>query len=120
MNCQQGDLAIVMDDPKMSSDGLGRNSGKIVRCLKLHPKFKFDRMEPCTVWETDTEFYAGHERHNLMPDYRLKPIRDPGDDAIDETIRRLGTPMDMRLRELENELAKLNESLDKLEKVLTR
>ncbi len=119
MNCQKGDLAIMVGDP--NHQGPTINVGKIVKCLELMPAgFHFRGKEPEPIWRTDGKFHAGEMQHEFMYDKWLKPLRDPGPDAIDETIQRLGTPMDMRLRELENELAKMNESLDRLEKVLTR
>lgn len=57
----------------------------------------------------------------VCPDSWLRPIRDPGPDAVDETIQRLGTPAQKALNDLESELAKLREiarELKELQKVL--
>jgi len=85
----------------------------------------FTLTTPCTVWpdswDTSPEFFPepGMLSHSFVED-QLRRFDSPGEQEVDETLQRLGTPMDMRLRELENELAKLNSSLDQLEKVLTR
>lgn len=31
-------------------------------------------------------------RHWVMHDHRLRPIRDPGDDAVDQMVERVGKP----------------------------
>ncbi len=118
MNCQKGDLAMIVE----SAAG---NEGVILTCLHLWGgtlmKCPDGTTENVPIWVTNRELRAwSGQVSNRIADYQLRPIRDPGPDAVDETIQRLGTPMDMRLRELENELAKMNESLDRLEKVLTR
>ncbi len=55
-------------------------------------------------------------------DADLRPIRDPGPDAVDETLQRLGTPADKAMRELDEALAELkrvSRELRELEKQLT-
>jgi len=70
MNCKPGDLAIVVgpvDDEKWL--------GKILRVLHLHQN---PELGPC--WLTDCDKWN-------FTDASLRPIRDPGDDAVDETLR---------------------------------
>ena len=55
-------------------------------------------------------------------DEQLEPLADPPDNAIDETLQRLGTPMDKNLRDMEvalRELKQVSRDLKELEKKLT-
>lgn len=84
LNCKQGDLAII------TSSAAG-NEGKIVRCIrfigKVHGWDGTDR------WEIDQEnrgTWGG--RTMTCRDSRMRPIRDPGEDAKDETLNWLPVP----------------------------
>lgn len=117
MRCKVGDVCVIVNDMEEPS-----NNGRFVT---IKASVDPDRYRLPVHWECEAHtavFLNGRWLDSGFGyrDAELCPIRDPGPDAIDETIQRLGTPMDMRLRELENELAKMNESLDRLEKVLTR
>lgn len=93
MNCKPGDLAIVVK----STCG---NEGKIVRCIRLATPVEADRLGYWSgpLWYTDVELmsqrYNGMERRMVRscPDKYLRPIRDPGDDAVDEMVERVGKP----------------------------
>jgi len=90
MNCKQGDLAIIVK----SRAG---NEGKIVRCLKLtgiKPYFGVDgSLRDVWEWEIDSFVVnAGGKLVNYAPDDQLRLIRDPGDDAQDETLQWLDVP----------------------------
>lgn len=92
MNCKQGDLAIVVRSL------LGQSIGRVVRCVKLSPISGLRNPMTGTVtagpvWETDdfSPTITG-EVHNLWGDWSLRPIRDPGDDAQDETLSWLPVP----------------------------
>lgn len=84
MNCSQKDLAMVV----RSTAG---NEGKILKCLLFIgavPGFYGD-----DYWLTDLEVVANDGRRNrYYRDSWLRPIRDPGDDAVDETLLRLPSP----------------------------
>lgn len=79
LNCKPGDLAVVV----RSQQG---NEGRIVRCLRLIPEFRWvSGVHPS--WEIDVELHNTDPRgRRLIPDYRLRPLRDPGEDARDETL----------------------------------
>lgn len=83
MNCKPGDLAVVI-----KSDA--GNEGVILRCIRLSgvaswlgprgettlsPVWKVDRL--LTDWQGAS--------NDEIADDQLRPIRDPGDDAIDES-----------------------------------
>lgn len=91
MNCKPGDLAIVVRS-------YAGNEGKIVRCLKLAPGITRALLpngdfEVGAIWEIDRPLksWAGCS-DKFAPDSSLRPIRDPGDDAVDETLLRLPSP----------------------------
>lgn len=78
MNCKEGDLAIIVS----SEAG---NEGKIVRCIrfigKVHGWDGSDR------WKIDQELvgvFGG--RTMTCRDSRMRPLRNPGEDAKDETL----------------------------------
>jgi hypothetical protein len=90
MNCKQDDLAFVI----RSKWG---NVGKIVRCVKFHPVFKVQyqdgRVERCTNgWEIEPRLssFGGPEKCRIVGDELLRPIRDPGDSAIDQIVQLVG------------------------------
>ncbi len=79
MNCQKGDLAVIV----RSDAG---NEGKIVRCLRFLPRKSWripnGRIVYVDSWEVDTPVkgWAGDSTAACM-DERLRPIRDqPGED----------------------------------------
>lgn len=80
MNCKPGDLAVIVAS-KQDEWALGR----IVRVVTLdEPK----------VWRMEEPFWHpnGIWRFTRIEDCCLRPIRDPGDDAVDETLLRLPAP----------------------------
>lgn len=96
MNCKQGDLAVFVRS-------MAGNDGLIVRCLRLadeHDKSNWghersieqlwlvDKMVKKVGSETGRPFPAAP----LAEDAFLRPIRDPGDDATDETLTWLPVP----------------------------
>jgi hypothetical protein len=86
MNCKQGEMAFVVGSE------FGDN-GLIVTCLRrLMPGEAIDGtrfMNPGETWVTDKMLtYSGqhgYRRAHIAPDEALRPIRDPGDDATDES-----------------------------------
>lgn len=82
MNCKPGDLAIVIRSAR------GKTIGKIVRCIRLSRHYGLRQPDGSIiygpVWETDTKGVSVD--HTLRLDACLRPIRDPGDDATDESL----------------------------------
>lgn len=82
MNCRPGDLAVIVRADGMTGDKL---IGRIVRVTTLRDTGKHWNYEGpaiSTVWGP----VIG------LADDALRPIRDPGDDAVDETLLRLPAP----------------------------
>lgn len=81
MNCKQGDLARIVapDDPA---------HGYIVRCLYLvHHALNADgEVVQGDLWRVDPDVpMTNGKPGNCVRDANLRPIRDPGDDAVDES-----------------------------------
>jgi hypothetical protein len=74
MNCKPGDLAIVVST--LGHPACGRALGAIVRVVRAKPPTPYG-----PHWEVDHPFIDG------AADRCLRPIRDPGDDAQDESFR---------------------------------
>jgi len=115
MRCNVGDYALVL---RTVWPGLQKFVGTVVFIERPSPGLglPYWRVSPKTIDESDG--CTGD-----WQDADLKPLRDPGPDAIDETIQRLGKPMDKNLRELEealDELKRVSRELKELEKELTR
>lgn len=101
MNCKEGDLAVVVH-----SD----NQGAIVRVLRRSANedlYSSVTGWKCRIWECEAlsrikmwnaAFFTQDQDAQpgaVVPfaDEMLRPIRDPGDDAQDETISWLPVPM---------------------------
>ncbi|MGJ7512361.1 hypothetical protein [Variovorax sp. GT1P44] len=85
MNCKPGDLAIM-------TVSVGGNEGKIVRCLHLRapaqvmvPGGEIKDFGPLWVIDRELTTWQGG-KSRCVADQFLRPIRDPGDDARDETL----------------------------------
>jgi len=79
MNCRPGELAIII-----SVLGYPRATpvlGTVVRTVALASH------HPLTgpMWQLEEPVWLLGESYNLIADAALKPLRDPGDDAIDES-----------------------------------
>lgn len=91
LNCKPGDLAVVVRS-------MAGNEGVIVRCLRLIRAEATYRANDgseynSAVWEIDRplpDWVGGVDF--TFPDVQLRPIRDPGDDARDETLEWLPVP----------------------------
>jgi hypothetical protein len=82
MNCKQGDLAIVV-----SFATHPEHNGKIVRCVRYKPYQSID------AWVIDPPLESRFPHSSdWAADRALRPIRDPGDDARDETLDWLPVP----------------------------
>lgn len=90
MNCKPGDLAVFV----RSTCG---NEGVIVRCLSLsmytHTVNPNGVFTETPIWNVD-KLVRGWDGSfaRLASDCNLRPIRDPGDDAVDETLIWAGDP----------------------------
>lgn len=83
MNCKPGDLAVIVNGGYFDRHLIG----KIVRVLAISQKepnicWSYDGPRLSTVWGA----VIG------LADEMLRPIRDPGDDATDETLTWLPVP----------------------------
>ena len=92
MNCKPDDLARIIGST---------NSGytdRLVDVVRLHGVIhpRYDKLGP--LWYVRPIGFTPHDCNMnaeglfLFPDSLLRPIRDPGDDAVDEVIQRIGTP----------------------------
>jgi hypothetical protein len=86
MNCKQGDMAVVVHR-RYSWDGW--RIGHIAKCVE--PDFHPITKEPAWVIDPPLISPTG-EVHDAIIDAILRPIRDPGDDATDEVVQRIGKP----------------------------
>lgn len=97
MNCKPGDLAVMIKGQK--------SSGLIVRCIRLLQVGEIVntkcgrpvRVPEPTRWLLEGFVYRGpiYGGTLLVPiadDKELRPIRDPGEDAVDETLLRIPSP----------------------------
>lgn len=89
MNCKEGDLCVVVV-PGRPADGM------IVRCVK-YLGFGFIGtsvgVKSKHVWELDRAVPAFDGKPTkVSQDDVLRPIRDPGDDAVDQTLEWLDVP----------------------------
>lgn len=104
MNCRPGDLAYII--------GASEYAGMIVEVLHAAPARREFRLPDGMIHEAipfDLPFWVfrsagtpfrcpmvvGGFRSSIYgagPDSRLRPIRDPGEDATDEIILRIGKP----------------------------
>lgn len=76
MNCKPGDLAFYIGNDLSQR-------GRIVRCIEIHP---FSNLIRVTCWVTEPSLPLEDGTMSLgVHDSALRPIRDPGDDAVDES-----------------------------------
>lgn len=80
MNCKPGDLAVVV----YSTAG---NEGRVVSCVKFLGAVRGWVGEDLWLIEADRPMNSKWGVPNYYArDSRLRPLRDPGDDATDETL----------------------------------
>lgn len=77
MNCKPGELAFIMH---AGGNDESWASGLVVRCLSVF----MEGIYACWIIEKALVSPAG-QMYTSVYDGVLKPIRDPGDDAIDES-----------------------------------
>ena len=83
MNCKPGDLAVIV-----RSERAPEHIGKIVTCVRPHIFLGVECWEITPTLKNST----GGTAYWAVPDRQLRPIRDPGDDAQDETLEWLPVP----------------------------
>lgn len=79
MNCKPGDLA------RYVGEDLSKH-GWIVRCLEIDPLGELLTGDVCWVVDPPMPRTDGEGMARAVRDRVLRPIRDPGDDAQDETL----------------------------------
>jgi hypothetical protein len=89
MNCVKGDLAVVV---RSRSSNLGR----VVRCERLATAKELDdhwlRTDIGAIWKVDVDMLWSRGPAPFATDDNLRPIRDPGEDARDESLSWLSVP----------------------------
>lgn len=78
MNCKPGDIAVVI-----FSRG-GGNEGKIVTCIRPVQRLYLE-CGTVAAWMTEPMLVNRLGLEVPTPDHQLRPIRDPGEDAVDES-----------------------------------
>lgn len=85
MNCKPGDLAVIVK----TIDGFEWALGRIVRCIRrAPPSFSVSGEYIHDAWYIE-EMPGPGGIYDRVSDHHLRPIRDPGDDAVDEMLRPL-------------------------------
>ena len=86
MNCKPGQMAMVVrGEPK-------ENLGRVVRVLERvgNPS---ELIHGCVLWFYEGDLSMGDgTRAEAVADDCLRPLKDPGDDARDETLSWLDVP----------------------------
>lgn len=91
LRCKQGDLAVVV---KSAHD----NEGQIVLCVRLVNSYLQStpgrEVYATDGWEIDPPIpsWGGPGGCWIVPDSSLRPIRNPGLDAVDQTLEWVGAP----------------------------
>lgn len=91
MNCKQGDLAIIVRS-------LAGNEGRIIRCVKYVPQLRYrfldgtQETKPGWLMDEALPTILADEKSPYIWDCWLRPIRDPGDDAVDEMVKLVPLP----------------------------
>ena len=81
MNCKPGDLAVIVFAPYDP-----QHLGKIVTVKhRIELGFGID-------WVCDPQLFCNNEQAIAWNERSLRPIRDPGDDAVDEFLALTGKP----------------------------
>lgn len=77
MNCKPGDLAVIV-----RGAAFAKYIGTVVRVVETDGQF----------WSTEKSLDGNEKYPIIIPDSCLRPIRDPGEDAQDETLSWLPAP----------------------------
>ena len=101
MNVRPNELAIIVNCSKGLEDCLGHICTIVT--ATTHP------MTGESGWIFDPPVRVGQELHDSTLDRHLRPIRDPGDDAIDWISRRMPRSADLQQDQLTRARAQLLE-----------
>lgn len=74
------------------------NIGRVIRCVAIDDFASTICATPMWLYEGDLVGHLGN-RSAAIADSCVRPIRDPGDDAVDEMVAKVG-PAPMTLTEL--------------------
>ena len=88
MNCKPGDLARVVSHPDTRKAGI---VNKIVK-VKVCDGVTKSGHAGWSLYPPNLFAFGGGARIDFIADFLLMPIRDPGDDAIDEMVLIAGKP----------------------------
>lgn len=96
MNCCLHDLAIVIHDqlithPLTGAPLVAVKSGVVVKLVGLHDGTMWEIEEPIR-FTVDMLFATATLTCWAICDSELRPLRDCGDDAVDEMLVRVGAP----------------------------
>ncbi|MGC4396010.1 hypothetical protein [Hydrogenophaga sp. T2] len=87
MNCKPGDLAVIV----RASDRFEHAwVGRVIRVTHLSGVGLTGL--PCWAYEGPRLHHRLFGDATAIADEVLRPLRDPGDDAVDEVLRRIGSP----------------------------
>jgi hypothetical protein len=100
MNCKPGDLAVIVSAKGATPGPIGDVSrasiGLIGRVTRLRPPVNPSACSTALVWEFEKPMVirVGASYYDILgcSDFDLLPIRDPGEDARDETLEWLPVP----------------------------
>lgn len=106
LNCRPGDLAILIEDLWMGSPISDERvtfckAGTIVRCVSLDVDncWRLEEPRSFAITFTGPVYVVVTGVLTGIRDGVLRPIRNPGDDAVDEMVAKVG-PAPMTLTEL--------------------
>lgn len=95
MRCQPGDLAVIIKE----EPGLEANIGAFVHVLNKAPwnqgwevRCEYKRLKVRHLL-SGRHYLAGLDEVVWIPDSFLRPIRNPGEQAIDETLLKTPVPV---------------------------
>lgn len=83
LNCRRGDLAVIARTAEEFKDAIGH----VAQCVEATPGHPF-----LVGWIIEPPVLVKGISYNACADWCLRPIRNPGDDAADETLTWAGLP----------------------------
>lgn len=106
MNCKKGDLALIREPGLRMFCNCGApilcvKPGTPVVCAEFVSPYYWRLEEPLKFAATGSCGLHATGTVGDIADEMLRPVRDPGDDAVDEMVRKVG-PAPMTLTELMN------------------
>jgi len=83
MNCKPGDLAVLI---RVLDSEFNPNIGRIVEVLHRAPDLDGEPAWTCRMVGSPGHTEIGASQQADARDRNLRPIRDPGNDAVDQTL----------------------------------